>query len=161
MKKNTAKLHALLFAQQQGASMHDIVSYLESNEDVALQTISELETWLTGSGVAVFSHQDVYALVVDKPYAASMSAFSPEHKQQLSQPMLEVLAVIAHKQPCTKQDIDDIRGVASDQTLRNLISLGLIRQTTNTKDPLKLVRYETTPSFLVDMGIKDLRELAT
>lgn len=161
MKKNTAKLHALLFAQQQGASMHDIVSYLECNEDVALQTISELETWLTGSGVAVFSHQDVYALVVDKPYAASMSAFSPEHKQQLSQPMLEVLAVIAHKQPCTKQDIDDIRGVASDQTLRNLISLGLIRQTTNTKDPLKLVRYETTPSFLVDMGIKDLRELAT
>ncbi len=161
MKKNTAKLHALLFAQQQGASMQDILNFLACSEKVALQSLAELETWLAGSGVAVFSHQDVYALVVDKPFAASMSVFSPEHKQQLSQPMLEVLAIVAHKQPCTKQDIDDIRGVASDQTLRNLISLGLIRQATNPRDPLKLARYETTPSFLVDMGIKDLKELAT
>lgn len=160
MKKNIAKLHALLFAQQQGASMRDIIGFLKCSEATAQRTLTELEAWLAGSGVTVFSHQDTYALVVDKPFAASIATFNPEHKQQLSQPMLEVLAIVSHKQPCTKQDIDDIRGVASDQTLRNLISLGLIRQTTQAKDPLKLARYETTPSFLVNMGLKDIKELA-
>ncbi len=159
MKQSVGKLHALLFAQQQGVSLDDIISFLGCTQSVAQQTLTELEAWLAGSGVTVFSHQGVYALVVDKPFAADITAFKPEHKQQLSQPMLEVLAIVAHKQPCTKQDIDDIRGVASDQTLRNLISLGLIKQTTQAKDPLKLARYETTPSFLIDMGLKHIEEL--
>ncbi len=159
MKQLTAKLHALLFSQQQGVSHDDVMSFLDVDDTKATQAIQDLEDSLTGSGVTVFSHQGTYALVVDKSYSTSVQAFSPVQKQQLSQPMLEVLAVVAHTQPCTKQDIDEVRGVASDQTLRNLISMGLISQKTDTKDPLKLVRYEITKSFLLDMGLKDIKEL--
>lgn len=160
MKPAIARLHALLFAQQQGASIHDVMRYLDVDEPKAQQALKDLERWLTGSGLALFSHDDVYALVVDVPYSAGVVSFNPEQKQQLSQPMLEVLAVIAHKQPCTKQDIDDIRGVSSDQTLRNLVSLGLIAPTQSNNDPLKLVRYKTTKSFLLAMGIRDIKELS-
>lgn len=161
MKPLTAKLHALLFARQQGIQLDDAMDFLGCDEAKAKQAIQDLEAWLAGSGVTLFSHEGTYALVVDTSYSASVQAFSPEQKQTLSQPMLEVLAIVAHTQPCTKQDIDDVRGVSSDQTLRNLISMGLISQVIDTKDPLKLVRYITTKSFLIDIGIKDIKELTT
>ncbi len=159
MNPTTAKLHALLFAQPSGVKLSELSDFLHLDSEATKSEVAKLEAWLKDSGVSVFSHKDVYALVVDSAVSAEVEGFLPEQKQQLSQPMLEVLAIVAHSGPCTKQDIDDIRGVSSDQTLRNLASLGLVRSITKPNDPIKLTYYETTKDFLLQAGVKDLKEL--
>ncbi len=161
MNQSVAQLHALLFAQPSGVKLSELCHFMQADETTVRKQIAQLETWLQDSGVTLFSHKNVYALVVDSSVSEKVEAFIPEQKQQLSQPMLEVLAIVAHTQPCSKQDIDDIRGVSSDQTLRNLTSLGLIRTTTKPDDQLGLTYYETTKDFLLQAGLKNIAELTS
>ncbi|MEQ1876317.1 MAG: SMC-Scp complex subunit ScpB [Bdellovibrionia bacterium] len=78
---------------------------------------------------------------------------------RLSGPALEVLAIIAYKQPIIKSEVDDIRGVESGHLMRALMDRGLIRFDGKAELPGKPMLYATTRKFLEIFGLKDLREL--
>lgn len=78
---------------------------------------------------------------------------------KLSGPALEVLAIIAYKQPIIKAEVDDIRGVESGHLMRALMDRGLIRFDGKSELPGKPMLYGTTKKFLEIFGLKDLREL--
>jgi segregation and condensation protein B len=78
---------------------------------------------------------------------------------RLSRPALETLAVIAYRQPCTRAEIEAVRGVAVDQILRNLIDLQLIRITGRSELPGRPWQFGTTQKFLEYFGLKSVKDL--
>lgn len=80
---------------------------------------------------------------------------------KLSGPALEVLAIVAYKQPMIKSEIDEIRGVESGHLLRALMEKGLITFEGKSDLPGKPMQYGTTKKFLEIFGLRNLKELPT
>ena len=80
---------------------------------------------------------------------------------KLSLAALETLAVIAYKQPMTAPEIMEIRGVQGAGVLKTLLDRKLIAEAGRKKVIGKPILYKTTKEFLVQFGLKDLRELPT
>lgn len=78
---------------------------------------------------------------------------------RLTQAALETLAVVAYKQPISRQDIGDIRGVNADGAVRSLVARGFIAEVGRDEGPGQALLYGTTPLFLERLGINSLDEL--
>lgn len=92
-------------------------------------------------------------------YDAFVSKFIVgNHTQKLTQAALETLAVIAYRQPVTRQKVSAIRGVNVDSVVRNLTARGLIEDAGETATGATL--FKTTDEFLERMGLRSLDELS-
>lgn len=80
---------------------------------------------------------------------------------KLGRAAMEVLAVMAYRQPCTRADVDDVRGVDSSSAIRTLLSLKLIRILGRSEDIGRPLVYGTTDDFLRLFSLKSLTELPT
>ncbi len=78
---------------------------------------------------------------------------------RLSKPALETLAIIAYRQPCTRAEIEAVRGVAVDQILRNLMDMQLIRITGRSELPGRPWMFGTAQKFLEYFGLRDVEDL--
>ena len=78
---------------------------------------------------------------------------------RLSQPALETLAIIAYRQPLTRAEIEQIRGVAVDAVMQTLVERGLVEQTGRAEVPGRPITYGTTPHFLEYFGLGSLEDL--
>ena len=83
----------------------------------------------------------------------------PKPVFRLSRPSLEVLSIIAFEQPCTKMQIDEIRGVESSHLLRTLMNKELICPSGKSDLPGKPSTYKTSPQFLEIFGFESLKDL--
>ena len=81
--------------------------------------------------------------------------------QRLSRAMLETLAIVAYRQPMTRPEIDEIRGVDCGPVLRTLLDRGLIRMIGKKEEVGRPILYGTTPEFLKTFSLRDLTELPT
>ncbi len=99
-------------------------------------------------------------LCTNPKYADAIRAlFAPEIRASLSSSVLETLSIVAYKQPVTRGEIDDIRGVRSNYAAATLIERGLIREI-GRKDVLgRPALLATTDEFLRHFGISSLAEL--
>jgi len=79
--------------------------------------------------------------------------------KRLTQAALEVLAIVAYKQPATRAEINTIRGVSSETVLNSLVEKGLIKEDGRAKAGGMPILYVTTKSFLETLGLNDLNEL--
>jgi len=108
----------------------------------------------------VLESADVYRLatkaevepVVKKYFESPLST-------NLSRASLEVLAIIAYKQPITRIEIDDIRGVQSSSTIQKLVLRQMIEDTGRADEPGRPIIYKTTAEFLNYFGLKTIKEL--
>ena len=104
-----------------------------------------------GGGWRLYTHPD--ALPYVERFAASARA------TRLSQAALETLAVVAYKQPVTRGQVSEIRGVDSDSSVRSLERMGLITEAGRLSVPGNPAVYCTSELFLEKMGINSLDEL--
>jgi segregation and condensation protein B len=77
----------------------------------------------------------------------------------LSQAALEALAIVAYRQPITRPEIEEVRGVNSDGVVRNLLSKGLIEEVGRREGVGRPVLYATTADFLSYFGLSSLDDL--
>lgn len=84
---------------------------------------------------------------------------TPVKEKRLSQSALEVLAIIAYKQPVTKGEIEAIRGIKCDRVIEGLAKKGLIAEAGRSSGIGRPILYGTTPLFLQNFGFKDLKDL--
>ncbi|MBM15858.1 MAG: SMC-Scp complex subunit ScpB [Nitrospina sp.] len=84
-----------------------------------------------------------------------------DRSSRLSQPGLDTLSIIAYKQPLTRQEIDDIRGVDSSGVIKTLLEKKVIGPAGRKKVPGRPIMYRTTQKFLEYFGLKDLNDLPT
>ena len=85
--------------------------------------------------------------------------FGGPREARLSQPALDVLSVVAYRQPVGKAEVDAIRGTDSGATLRQLVRLGLVAVQHRADATGREVRYGTAPRFLQVFGLASLDEL--
>lgn len=78
---------------------------------------------------------------------------------RLSQAALETLAIIAYKQPVTRSQVAEIRGVDADATVRGLVGRGLVEEVGRDPSPGSALLYGTTPGFLEQLGLASLADL--
>ena len=88
------------------------------------------------------------------------SLLKADKPARLSKSVLETLAIIAYRQPIARSEIEGIRGVAVDHTIRALTEMHLIRMTGRSNLPGRPFLYGTTPLFLEHFGLKSLEELS-
>lgn len=84
---------------------------------------------------------------------------TPVKERRLSLAALEVLAIVAYKQPVTKSEIDSIRGIKSDRVLEGLMRKGLIEERGRSSAIGRPILYGTTDVFLASFDLKDLKNL--
>ena len=97
-------------------------------------------------------------LTIESGYSSLIEEFYDTTPEVLSQPALEVLSIIAYKQPIGKDDIDEIRGVSSEQSLRNLLNKALIKKVTQATQATQ-AKFVTTAEFMKLVGISSLDQL--
>ena len=84
---------------------------------------------------------------------------TPVKEKRLSQSALEVLAIVAYKQPVTKGEIESIRGIKCDRVIEGLTKKELIAEVGRSSGIGRPILYGTTPTFLKNFGFKDLKDL--
>ena len=111
-------------------------------------------------GLQILCLGDNYQLVTRTEYAPWIDRFTGvDRRKQLPSSLLETIAVIAYKQPVTRSEVEYIRGVKCDYSMKKLQELGLIEQAGRKDVPGKPFLYATTPKFLKTFGLSSLEEL--
>lgn len=124
--------------------------------------IGELNAELqaTGRPYRVVQIAGGYALAATPEAAQWLDrAFVGKARRKLSQAALEVLAIVAYRQPITRAEIDTIRGVSSGEVVQSLVERGLLTVVGRAAAPGRPALYGTTPQFLALFGFTSLEEL--
>ncbi|MBA4186804.1 MAG: SMC-Scp complex subunit ScpB [Planctomycetaceae bacterium] len=109
---------------------------------------------------AILPRDDGYVLAITPTYRALRERlFGGPREARLSQPALDVLSVVAYRQPIGKAEVDTIRGTDSGSILRQLVRLGLVAVQHRAEAGTREVRYGTTPRFLTVFSLGSLDEL--
>lgn len=141
--------------------------FLESGEiDVSIKDISmafeklEKKYQKKDSGLSILKIENSYQLIsrIDNNRFVEKIIIK-KRKKSLSQAAFEVLSIIAYKQPITKIEIEEIRGVKSDSALSNLVENELIYESGRLDKIGKPILYSTTEKFLLEFGLSSLKDL--
>ena len=159
--KNLAKaVEAILFVAGEPVSLKQLTEATSSQAEAVQAAIKELEVALTGRGVRLTQNKQNYLLVTIPEAKTAVEKFlGAKVRNDLTKPALETLAIIAYKQPITKSQIEAIRGVASDQTIKNLLIRGLVVEAGTANQPGRPVLYETSMKFLQLLGISRIQDI--
>lgn len=154
-------LEALLFSSPGLTSVDSLAQAMAVSKKECSQLIDLLKTRLEENhGIRLQKVQNQYQLVTAAEYAPAIESFlGLEVTTRLSQAALEVLAIIAYKQPTTRPEIDSIRGVNSDGVVRNLLARGLILELGRSEAAGRPILYGVTPEFLQHFGLESLEQL--
>ncbi|MCP4092492.1 MAG: SMC-Scp complex subunit ScpB [Planctomycetes bacterium] len=126
------------------------------------QHLEALELWLAARDLPLCLHQvgRSWRLLTSEDLADDLaSARKTATKEKLGPASLEVLALVAYRQPVLKADIDAIRGVKSGSHLRHLLDLRLVKILGRAELPGRPFLYGTTKEFLDRFGLRDLEDL--
>lgn len=132
-------------------SLEDTKVYLDNIENKYKSEIYGIELVNYGGVYKFLSKKSVY------PYATKL--FETAKSSSLSQSALETLAIIAYKQPVTRVEIEELRGVGSDMMLRKLLSRNLIKEAGRSEAPGRPILYEVTNEFMDSFKLYSLEEL--
>ena len=156
-------IEAIIFASGKGISKRALVNGLRDyNAKDIEKSLAELEKRYSGEerGVRLIRFNDNYQFETNPIYGGTLSDILMETKErELSKTLLQVLAIIAYKQPVTRLEIEDLRGVGSDYVLGMLTKLGLIDVVGRKETLGRPLLYGTTDEFLKKFGLHDLAEL--
>lgn len=152
---DSAKLISLLFYTSETISYKTLCKTFGISNIELNKLIENTNKKLAGLGLVIVSNESEAILVTQPSYATLIEEFYQSSPQPLSQAALEVLSIIAYKQPVSKTQIDEIRGVSSDQSIKNLINKQLIKADSKNNE----TRYRTTTAFLNAMGIVSINNL--
>ena len=113
-------------------------------------------------GIQIIKLENKYQMCTNKDYSEYIKkVLEPKKRKTLSQATLETLTIIAYKQPITKVEIENIRGVKCDKVLQTLLEHELIREAGRLNKIGKPIIYRTTQEFLKLLQIESLKDLPT
>jgi segregation and condensation protein B len=157
-------LESLLFAAgDEGLSLKQIAGVLEMEESEAQELVSALQKDYEDDenrGLVLLLIAGVYQLATKKAHAEYLKRLveSPG-TSHLSQAALETLAIIAYKQPITRVEIEEIRGVKTERPIQTLSGRALIKEVGRAEGTGRAFLYGTTKEFLDYFGLQSIDEL--
>lgn len=155
-------IEAVLFVADEPVPVTDLAALLEEPasdiEAELLRLRSEYEE--EGRGIVLRNVAGGWRLATHPATAPFLERFVAENRNpRLTQAALETLAIVAYRQPVSRGQIAEIRGVSADSVIRTLVSRGHIEEVGRDPGPGNAILYGTTSAFLERMGLKGLDEL--
>ncbi|OOQ59679.1 SMC-Scp complex subunit ScpB [Mucilaginibacter pedocola] len=161
-------IEALIFASEQGIRMEEILYCLQAafehdfNAEEVEAHIETIKAKYSDEqfGIELVKLNNGYQFLTKKQYHPVISLLQLQRsKKKLSQAALETLAIIAYKQPVTKLDVEQIRGVNCDYSIQKLLEKELIAITGKSESVGKPILYGTSSLFMDYFGINSIAEL--
>lgn len=155
-------LEAVLFASGEPITVQQLADALTVETAQVYTALEELEKQYNENEARglMIRHVNEGVQLVSKPdYFEATSRMEKHREVKLSNAALETLAIIAFKQPVTRADMEQIRGVKVDGVVNTLLDLGLIDEAGHKKTIGNPLLYKTTDKFLTTFGLNSLAEL--
>ncbi len=161
-RKYQSAIESMLFVWGEPLSISKIAKQLDLKIAITRKLLEDLMLKYKSEerGIQILETNNHYQFCTLKEnYAYIESLCQTSKSKGLSNSALEVLAIIAYKQPITKLDIEQIRGVSSDGPLQHLIERKLVEVVGKLEKVGRPQIYATTDIFLKSFGFKTLKEL--
>ncbi len=111
-------------------------------------------------GITILNTAGRYKMVTKKEFIdVYRKIYANINKSRLSNAALEVLAIVAYRQPITRAEVEDVRGINSDNLIRKLLAMSLIKEVGRLDTPGRPILYGTTNDFLDYFKLSSLEEL--
>jgi len=161
LNPTTKALEALLFAAPGLSSVEQLSQALNVSKSEVEQSLEALSAHLTlEHGLRLQKIRNQYQLITAPEHAEMIEKFlGLEVTSRLTQAALEVLAIVAYKQPTTRPEIDSIRGVNSDGVVKSLLAKGLIEELGRSEAIGRPILYGVTNEFFQHFGLESLDQL--
>ena len=162
-RKLSEILEALLLSASRPISIEDIVKVFEDpkpSKDEIRKALNQIDQDCLTRGIELKKIASGYRLQVKQSLSQYIAKLWEEKPQKFSKATLETLSLIAYKQPITRGEIEEIRGVAvGTQLIRGLMERGWVKIVGQRDVPGRPSLYSTTKEFLDYFGLQHLREL--
>ena len=162
-RKLSEILEALLLSASRPISIEDIVKVFEDpkpSKDEIRKALNQIDQDCLTRGIELKKTASGYRLQVKQSLSQYIAKLWEEKPQKFSKATLETLSLIAYKQPITRGEIEEIRGVAvGTQLIRGLMERGWVKIVGQRDVPGRPSLYSTTKEFLDYFGLQHLREL--
>lgn len=156
------RAEAVLFALGRAVTLNELNIALETDVKEVKKVLFELmdEYENDSRGLVIKCINDTYLLTTKAEYSNSIAKIiNTPDKFKFTDAVLEILSVIAYKQPVTRSEIEEIRGVGCGNNLNRLIDYELIEEKGRLDTPGHPIIFGTTDKFLLTFGISNLTEL--
>ena len=158
-------VEALLFGSGRPMRLSEIKNTLENTGLVTelseiKQAINNLEERYLNTSLEIQEVASGFRLQIKQKHSASLSILWNEKSPRVSKALMETISIIAYKQPVTRGDIEDIRGITvSTRIIRSLLERNWIKVSGHKDVPGRPALYVTTKDFLNDLNLKNISDL--
>ncbi|AWB45049.1 SMC-Scp complex subunit ScpB [Paenibacillus sp. CAA11] len=156
-------IEGLLFlAGEEGLSLKQLSEVVEQRPEVIKDALEDLKQSFSKEGrglqiIEIAGNYQLATLPEHAPYFERL-AYSPS-RSSLSQAALETLSIIAYRQPITRVEIEEIRGVKAERAIHTLVNKDLIEEVGRAEAIGRPILYGTTKAFLDYFGLASLKDL--
>jgi segregation and condensation protein B len=157
----TRFFEALLFIAERPLETAELAQLAEVppvHAEAALAALAE-ELEADDRGLRLQRDGAAWQLVTAPEVGARLAAYAAREEARLSPAALEALAVIAYRQPCTRGEVERVRGVDSDYVIRSLLHRRLVTEVGRRDSPGRPILFGTTFIFLERFGLTSLEDL--
>ena len=158
-------IEALLFGAGRSLTLSEIRNILNNNggtielSDIK-KSLNMLEERYINTSIEIQEVASGYRLNIKQEHSSSLGNIWNDKTPRISKALMETISIIAFKQPVTRGDIEDIRGVSvSTRSIRSLLERNWIRVTGTRDVPGRPALYSTTKDFLDDLNLKSVSDL--
>ena len=152
-------IESILFVASRPVSLKELEKATGGSREEIQAALTALKAERENTGVIILEQHQTLLLSTNPANSPTVKNFlNAELREKLTDAAIETLAIVAYKQPVNRAEIESIRGVNSQYTLRLLLMRGLIEKIPSPTDS-RMLLYRTTHEFLQHLGLKDFKEL--
>ncbi|MDD7410442.1 MAG: SMC-Scp complex subunit ScpB [Fusobacterium gastrosuis] len=155
------QVEAIIFLGGDENKIKDLAKHFAISISDMLKILEELKDDRKDTGINVEVDGDIVYLTTNPLFGDSINRYFEQEKKlkKLSAAAIETLSIIAYRQPITKAEIENIRGVSVDRIIYTLEERKFVRNCGRQESGRKANLYEVTDRFLAYLGIKNINEL--
>jgi segregation and condensation protein B len=154
-------LEALIFASDRPQKSNDLAKVASAGLKDVRELLHELRKEYEARGIQFGEVAGGWVFRTNPIYAPFVRDLTKQKPVRLTRAQVETLAIVAYRQPVTRPEVDDIRGVDSGPVLKLLLERDLVRILGKRDEPGRPMIYGTTTAFLEFFGLKSLKDLPT
>jgi segregation and condensation protein B len=152
-------IEALIFASDKPLTPSDIAKTAKADRKAVVELLRELQESYLDRGIRLVEVAGGYAFRTAPAFGPFVRDVTAQRPVKMTRAQLETLAIVAYRQPLTRPEIDDVRGVDSGPVLKMLLERGLVRILGKRDEPGRPLIYGTTSAFLSFFNLKSLKDL--
>ncbi len=153
------KLESVLFVSSKPLATEQLAKFVNASEQEVIAALAQLVERKKSEGVVLLNVNGYWQLATHPENVELVKNFlNADLREKLTDATVEVLGIIAYRQPISKAEIESIRGVNSQYSVRQLLMRGLIEKVSNPNDSRSNL-YQVTTEFLQHLGLQSVNDL--